>query len=164
MSDRGFVSGIYITQEKSTPLYEVNRVEAVEGLGLKGDRNYIQQLQSTPEERRPENELTLIELESVEYLNREFDMGTFSPGDLRRNIITKNVSLNDLTGKKFKIGEVEAEGIELCEPCRHLEKLTGKPVMKPLVHKAGLRARILKGGIISKGDEILVEMLPRTLF
>jgi MOSC domain-containing protein YiiM len=51
-------------------------------------------------------------------------------GEARRNIVTRNVPLNHLVGKEFAIGDVRIRGIRLCEPCDHLQKVTGKPVIK----------------------------------
>jgi MOSC domain-containing protein YiiM len=45
-------------------------------------------------------------------------------------------------------------GIRLCEPCSHLEGLTGKGVLTGLIHRGGLRAQILKDGMIRVGDSI----------
>lgn len=157
MEKKGTVIGIYITPEKSTPTRKVEQVEAVEGIGLKGDRYFKKQLKKNPDQRSPEKELTLIEYESVEMLNQNYDFGEVRAGDLRRNVITQNIRLNPLVGRTFRVGEVVAHGLELCEPCIHLEKLTDKKIMKPLVHKGGIRAKIVKGGIIRNGDNIFVE-------
>jgi MOSC domain-containing protein YiiM len=44
---------------------------------------------------------------------------------------------------------------ETSEPCAHLEKLARPGLLRPLVHRGGLRADILSGGTISIGDEIV---------
>ena len=64
--------------------------------------------------------------------------------------------LNPLVGKRFRVGDVECRGIELCEPCAHLQSLTYEGIMRALVHKAGLNAEIITGGEIAVGDEITV--------
>jgi MOSC domain-containing protein YiiM len=46
--------------------------------------------------------------------------------------------------------------IRLCEPCRHLEQVTGQPVRAGLVHRGGLRAQIVTGGTIRVADSIEV--------
>ena len=68
--------------------------------------------------------------------------------------MTRNVPLNHLVGREFAIGGVRIRGIRLCEPCDYLEKITGKPVIKGLLHRGGLRARILTPGTIRVGDEV----------
>lgn len=152
----GTITGIFITPEPEGEIFGVESIEAVAGVGLKGDRNYYKQIKLPAEKRKPENECTLVEWESIDELNQSGEFGIIQPYDLRRNLVTKNIHLNDLVGRIFTIGEVTAKGIELCEPCRHLEKMTGKKIMKPLVHKAGLRAQIIHGGMIHMGDEIKI--------
>ena len=77
-------------------------------------------------------------------------------GAARRNIVTRNVALNHLVGREFSIGSVRIRGIRLCEPCDHLQKVTGKPVIKGLLHRGGLRAQILTHGTIRVGDPVTV--------
>ena len=72
----------------------------------------------------------------------------------RRNLLTRGVDLDRLVGARFRVGEVECEGIELCEPCRHLEGLTYPGVLRGLVHRGGLRAAILEDGEIAVGDPV----------
>ena len=85
-----------------------------------------------------------------------FDYGVeLAAGDARRNIVTRGVALNHLVGKEFTVGNVRIRGIRLCEPCDHLERLTGKPVLKGLLHRGGLRAQILTEGTIHAGDEVV---------
>ena len=74
--------------------------------------------------------------------------------ETRRNLLTCGIALNHLVGRKFRIGDVLVRGLKLCEPCEHLEKLTGKKVIKALRHRGGLRAEILTDGLIKVGDVI----------
>ena len=77
--------------------------------------------------------------------------------DFRRNIITKDTKLNDLVGKKFMIGKVKVEGIDLCRPCRHLtEMLNQKNILKEFLRKGGLRCKILTSSEIHIGDRIKI--------
>ena len=69
-------------------------------------------------------------------------------------MLTRGIGLNDLVGERFTVGEVECEGVELCEPCNHLEGLTQPGVMRGLVHRAGLCAEVLRGGSIRVGDGV----------
>ena len=102
---------------------------------------------------RVDRHVTLIEAEEVERL--AVDAGIhLAPGESRRNITTRGVRLNDLVGRRFRVGGALLEGTRLCEPCTDLEALTGKPVMRPLLHRAGLRALIIEGGDIAVGDDI----------
>jgi MOSC domain-containing protein YiiM len=69
-------------------------------------------------------------------------------------VLTSGVRLNDLLGKRFRVGGVEAVGAEWCEPCNHIEGLTYPGVLKGMVHRAGLRADIVQPGTIAVGDEV----------
>ena len=55
------------------------------------------------------------------------------------------------------MGSVRIQGVELCEPCAHMQELVGQPVLRPLVHRAGLRARLLDDGKLRVGDPIEVD-------
>jgi len=148
------VLGIFISETATTLPVSVNRVRAVAKRGLENDR-YFQGVGtfSNAEPNGPGRGLTLIEKESLEHIRDTCGM-TLSGEESRRNIMTENVDLNELVGRQFQIGEVLVEGIRLCHPCGHLEKLTGKKVLSALKNRGGLRANILTDGIISIGDEI----------
>ena len=72
-------------------------------------------------------------------------------------MLTRGVDVNSLVGKRFRIGDVECRGVELCEPCSHLQSLTQPGVIKGLTHRGGLNADILNDGHIGVGDSISVE-------
>ena len=66
-----------------------------------------------------------------------------------------NCDLNSLVGKEFQIGKVVLKGMRLCEPCKYLAKeLNEEKVLSQMIHKAGLRAQIIKGGSIDKTSQI----------
>jgi MOSC domain-containing protein YiiM len=149
----GTVESIHIAAEAMGSLQPVDQAEAIPGAGLAGDR-YVLKV-GTFYKPEPDYELTLIEAESIEALQRDYQI-ELSAGESRRNIVTRNVPLNHLVGKEFAIGAVRIRGIRLCEPCDHLQKVTGKPVIKGLLHRGGLRAQILTPGTIRVGDAITV--------
>ncbi len=124
----------------SEALGPVSSVAAVAGKGLVGDRHF-------KDGHAPGNALTLIEAEVLE------DVG-LTGAQSRRQVVVRGVRLNDLIGKRFRIGDVECLGVEICEPCRHLQQLTRAGIIKDLIHRGGLNADILSGGTISLGDEI----------
>ncbi len=132
-----------ITIGESDALRSVETVSAVEGCGLAGDRHY------EPAGQRAGGALTLIEAEVLE------DVGLSGPAS-RRQVVVRGVRLNDLIGKRFRVGEVECLGVELCEPCRHLESLTRPGIIKELLHRGGLNADILSSGTIAVGDTVVL--------
>jgi MOSC domain-containing protein YiiM len=150
MSD-GTVDSIYIAAAAQGPPQSVAQVAAIPGAGLEGDR-YALKL-GTFYKPTPDRELTLIEAEAIEAMGRDYHI-ELAAGEARRNIVTRNVALNHLVGKEFAIGEVRIRGIRLCEPCDHLQRVTGKAVIKGLLHRGGLRAQILTPGMIRVGDAV----------
>jgi MOSC domain-containing protein YiiM len=149
----GTVESIHIASAAEAKTESLGQVVAIPGEGLEGDRYALKT--GTFYEPGPDYELTLIEAEAVEALQRELQV-ELAAGDARRNIVTRDVPLNHLVGKEFTIGDVRIRGIRLCEPCDHLEKLTGKKILKGLVHRGGLRAQILTKGTIRVGDAVKV--------
>ena len=128
------------------------RVTARAGVGLDGDR-YAAGTGHWSPDLRTDRELTLIEAEVLEDLATT-DGIRLAPGETRRNVTTRGIRLNDLVGRRFRVGAVDCEGTRLCEPCQYLTDQLGKPILRPLVHRAGLRARILTDGEIAIGDEV----------
>jgi MOSC domain-containing protein YiiM len=128
------------------------RLEA--GRGLVGDRYHREAgTFSAKLKGKPGREVTLIESESIDRFNRQTGLA-LAYGDLRRNLVTRGIRLNDFVGHEFRIGECRLEGVRLCEPCAHLAQTVAKQVLPALVHEAGLRARIVRGGTIRSGDAI----------
>jgi MOSC domain-containing protein YiiM len=123
-------------------LQPVESAVAVAGKGLEGDRYFY------PDGADPGRALTLVEEENVQDVR-------LGPGQTRRQLTTRGVRLNDLVGKRFRVGDVECYGVELCEPCKHLESLTRPGLIKDMVHRAGLNADILTDGTIAVGDPVV---------
>jgi len=150
----GSVVSIHIADGAGSEMRSVSEAQAVPGRGLEGDR-YFKNI-GTFSKPAPDRELTLIELEAVEAFKNQTGV-ELSPGNARRNIVTRDVPLNHLVGREFQIGEVRVRGLDLCEPCGHLARLTNESVLPGLVHRGGLRAQILSEGVISVGDSVVLQ-------
>ena len=148
----GTVDSIHIAPSAAQPTVAVAKARAVPGKGLEGDR-YFNREGTYSNRHGPDREITLIEIETIEALERDYSL-KLDPGDARRNIVTRGMALNHLVGRDFTIGEVTLRGIRLCEPCNHLASLTDDKVKPGLVHRGGLRAQILSEGVIRAGDTI----------
>lgn len=149
----GQVVSIHITPRAEAPMVAVDEVTAEPGLGLTGDRYHAHTgtYSETPGTGR---DVTLIASEAIARVAEDHGI-TLAPGESRRNITTRGVDLNALVDKEFRVGEVVLRGMRLCEPCEYLQEHTGKPgLTKALVHRGGLRADIIRGGVIRVGDEI----------
>jgi MOSC domain-containing protein YiiM len=149
---RGTLVAIFTAPASGEPMVEWPRLEATVDCGLAEDR-YATNIARHERGYTKIRHVTLIEEETVEALRRDHEIDV-APILLRRNLLTRGVPLNHLIGKKFRIGEVVLAGTELCTPCQYLADLIGHPVLKPLVHRGGIRAEIVEGGELHAGDEI----------
>ncbi|MGM0601655.1 MAG: MOSC domain-containing protein, partial [Candidatus Rifleibacteriota bacterium] len=144
------VEKILISPEEGGKIKILPSVKAIEGAGFEGDR-----YAKDENRQKPANQATFIEAENIE----AFAAATgkeVSAKDARRNIVTSGIRLNPLVGRKFRVGDAEFEGLELCEPCKGWAEKTQPEVLKFFAHKGGLNARIIKTGTISVGDKIQI--------
>jgi MOSC domain-containing protein YiiM len=145
----GRVEGIYIAGEHGELPEPVQSVRALAGRGLEGNRYFF-------DEAAPGRALTLIAAEAVEAMEQE-DGISIEPRESRRNVVTRGIDVNALVGKRFRVGNVECHGVELCEPCADLQAMTKPGIIKGLAHRGGLNADILSDGEISVGDAVVAE-------
>jgi MOSC domain-containing protein YiiM len=141
----GTVEAILTAPRAEASLTQTDETEAIAGRGLAGDRYCAGRGTFSGPGRG--YQLTLVEAEVLDDIELPWE-------DARRNIVTRGISLNGLVGRRFRIGAVECVGRRLAEPCAHLEKLARPGLLRPLVHRGGLRADITTGGVIRRGDEI----------
>ena len=149
---QGTVVSIHIADTGEALMRSVREVRAVPGRGLEGDR-YFAKEGSFSDRGGPGRDVTLIEIEAIEALERDYQT-KIEPGAARRNIVTRGIGLNHLVGREFKVGDVTLRGVRLCEPCAHLQKLTADKVLPGLVHRGGLRCDILTSGVIRPGAPV----------
>ena len=140
---------IGITKHNNQEIQEVKEISLSAGKGIIGDRYYH-------EYNEGRNQLTLIESENIDYYNEKFNL-KIPYLNFRRNIVTKGIKLNDLVSKKLIIGKTEVRAIDLCRPCKPLQKNLGQNnIIKEFLRKGGLRCEILTSANIKVGDEIKV--------
>jgi hypothetical protein len=139
----GTVEAILIAPDTSAPVRSVEAAE-VTTVGLRGDR--YEAGRGTFASHRPGSALTLVDAAVLEALPRAIDH--------RRNVVVRGTDLNALVGVTFTLGEVTCRGRRLCEPCAHLDRLNGGGILRPLVHRGGLRADVLEPGTIRVGDAL----------
>jgi MOSC domain-containing protein YiiM len=141
---RGQVEAIFLAPNHGEPPSEVPLAVAHPGRGLEGDRHF---------EDSEAGDITLIEAEAIERLQADHGLD-LSRGESRRQVLVRGIDLATFVGRRFRVGQVECQGDERCEPCQHLARLVESPsVLTGLVH-TGLRASIITGGTIRPGDEI----------
>lgn len=157
-SDLGIVSAIHIALEAGAAVQSRDSVEAVAGRGIRDDRYFAGRGTYSESARDVPREITLIEAETLAALKREAGI-ELPPGAHRRNLTTRGVALNHLVDERFRVGAAVLEGVELCEPCSYLERLLDVDGLHDaLVHRGGLRARIVESGVVSVGDEVEVSV------
>ena len=147
----GKVETVMIAPAAEAEMVRVERATARRGQGLEGDR-YFDGHGTFSNSHARGHDLTLIEAEVLDALT--LPDGRLVPEEARRNIVTRGIDLNALVAQQFRIGKVECFGQRLCEPCAHLERVTERTLLRPLIHKGGLRADVLSDGEICVGDEI----------
>ena len=77
-------------------------VEAISQKGIVNDRHF-------KENNSNKCQITLIEIENINYYN-QISGTSFLAKDFRRNIITKNIELNNLIGKKLVTHQTGSQG------------------------------------------------------
>lgn len=152
MGTQASVEEIYIAPAAGAKMHKVEEVQAVAGLGLRGDR-YCERkgLYSGVDECQ----VTLIEGEDLDEVSQSAGLRV-KAGEHRRNIVTRGVRLDLLSGKLFQIGEAILQYDRPRPPCSYLQSLTQPDMARALMDKAGICARIVKSGTIRAGDPIRI--------
>jgi MOSC domain-containing protein YiiM len=151
MKFEGQLLSIHIAEAGGEAMKELHQARLIEGVGIEGDRyatgkGYYSHM---PDIR----EVTLIDEETLIAMKRDHDIELL-PREHRRNLTTRNVPLNHLVGRRFKVGDTLLEGGRLNVPCKYLQTLLNKKVFVPLLNRSGLNCRIIEGGTIYTGDPI----------
>lgn len=149
----GRVLAIYVSPERMKPMEARDSVRAVPGVGIEGDHRF-DPTGELAKKKGPGRQITLIEMEAIEAVSRDYKI-QLGADQTRRNVLTRGVALNHLIGKEFRVGDIRLVGVELCEPCASLESMTQKGVKAALIHRGGIRCRILDAGELRVGDAIV---------
>jgi len=152
LSWKGSLAAIHVADRASQPMRALAEAQLVAGVGIPGDR-YAERCGTYSGRHHIDRQVTLIEEETLEALARDHGI-VLAPHEHRRNLTTRAVALNHLVGHYFAIGDCVLYGGRLNVPCRHLEELIGKSVLKPLIHRSGLNARVIVGARVRAGDAI----------
>jgi hypothetical protein len=144
----GIVEAIVLAPGARAPVAAVDAALAVAGQGLQGDRYAAGA--GTFASGRPGSALTLVDAAVLD----ELAAARGAPIDHRRNVVVRGTDLNALVGRRFALGDAQCEGRRLCEPCAHLDRHNGGGVLRPLVHRGGLRADVVRGGWVRVGDAL----------
>lgn len=144
----GRLEWIGLRPARKEPMQVVTEVEAIEGLGLAGDRR-------CQGSRGSARQMTIISLESIDTVARLLKKDRIAPELLRRNLVVSGINLTALRHQRFQIGEAIFEATAQCHPCLRMEQALGKHGVAAMLGHGGLCAKIIKGGIIELGDKVM---------
>lgn len=134
------VVGLFLAQEKGTPMKPVAEAHAISGRGFEGDRHALK----PPGSKR---QLLILDERSLEDLQ-------VAPGALKENVIVSGLPLEDLPpGQRLRLGDVLVELSEQCVPCQKLD-LIRPGLLKESWGKRGQLAKVLEGGWVEVGDAV----------
>ncbi|MFT3805313.1 MOSC domain-containing protein [Arenimonas sp.] len=142
----GRVVWIGLRPKRDVPMQEVSEAFATTGIGLTGDRY------TSGSGKRG---ITLIQAEHLPAIAALSGHASVPPALLRRNIVVSGLPLIALKGRRFRIGEVLLEGTDECDPCSRMEDALGPGGYNAMRGHGGLCARILEGGVLRIGDDVV---------
>ena len=146
----GSLEHILLRTERRGKVERVEETEVIAGLGLAGDHRAKRKEVNVQSKRQ----VTLIQAEHLPALSAM--MGhEVRPEDTRRNLVVSGLNLLALKDKRFKIGEVVFEGSGLCHPCSRMEETLGEGGYNVMRGHGGILARVLQGGTLRVGDEVV---------
>ncbi|WP_439100897.1 MOSC domain-containing protein [Congregibacter sp.] len=147
----GTLEWIGLRSARKAPLTEVESVLAIGNRGLEGDHR----VDKTPGSGR---QVTLVSREFIEQTAHFLGVEAIAPSTLRRNLVVSRINLHALRHQRFSIGDALFEASALCHPCSRMETALGKGGVAAMLGHGGLCCRILKGGVITVGDSVEVEV------
>jgi len=129
---------------KDFDIHEVDSLECIAGRGVTDDRFF-----DYKEDYK--GQITLFDWAVHERVRDEIVKGELHPRAFRRNVVVEGVDLNSLIHKRFRLGEIELTGSCECKPCYWMDQACAPGTFEFLKGVGGLRARIVKGGILPIG-------------
>jgi len=146
-------------------------IRLVAGLGVEGDAHYGDKVQHVFHARRNPDAPNLRQVHLIhEELFDELRTNGFQvrPGGIGENVTTRGLDLLALpTGTILQIGnEAVVEITGLRNPCRQIDAFAkgltaavlGRDAQGQLIRKAGVMAIVVKGGDVTVGDAIAMEL------
>ena len=144
---QGKVEWIGVRPARKEPMQILESVEAVAGLGLKGDRR-VQGREGSA------RQITIISVEYIQIISQLLKKNEINPALLRRNIVVSGTNLTALRHQRFRMGETIIEATAQCHPCKRMDEALGKNGVDAMLGHGGLCAKIIEGGMIHIGDTV----------
>ena len=137
----GRVEAIHIAAAEGAPMEARESVEIRADLGIVGDRYAA---------AGRKGQLTLVAVEELAEAGRE--LGIDIPrGATRRNVTVRGVPLSREPGARLRLGPVVVEVTGPAEPCDIMEASVAPGARDALKARAGIRARVIEGGVLRVG-------------
>ncbi|NVK40885.1 MAG: MOSC domain-containing protein [Oceanospirillaceae bacterium] len=147
LPQQGRLERILIRPSREEAMQGLQQAEIAPGTGIVGDR-----FQGRVDSKR---QVTLFQAEMLPVLASLLHVDSVDPRLLRRNLLVRGISLQALSGRRFRIGEVLLEGAGQCHPCSRMEKALGPGGFNAMRGIGGLCARVIEGGRIRVGDSVI---------
>ena len=138
-NDTGAVVAVQLCPGHRKVTQPVQSAMAVEGVGLEGDVHAL---------RDSIRQVLLVEQETLEALD-------LSPGSVKENVSIRGISLMSLMpGQTLQIGDTILKITKPCGPCLRKEEIRAG-LSQQHQGRRGMLARVMKGGVTSRGDSIV---------
>jgi MOSC domain-containing protein YiiM len=144
-SKPGVVAAISVRPGRMEPAIVLDHVRAIEKKGLEGDRSI-----------GGNRQVTFIQKEHMAAVASFLGKPSLEFTVTRRNILVEGMNLLSLKGKQFQIGEAILEYSGECHPCSRMEEALGEGGYNAMRGHGGITAKIIKSGLISKGDAVCI--------
>jgi len=114
------------------------------GRGIEGDRFF-----DYKEDYK--GQITFFGWDTYQQIKAALAVPDLKPEAFRRNVLVGGLSLDDLIGRRFRLGGVEFEGMCEAKPCYWMEQAVAPGAEAWLRGRGGLRAKILTDGVLHAG-------------
>ena len=141
----GVIIAVCASQKRMDPKRDMGEGYLRQGYGLEGDAHA----------GLSEREVSLLAWESIERLSKEHSVEA-GPGDFAENLTTQGLDLVSLPlGARLRTGEAVLEVVQIGKPpdAAHTYNFQGLSILPT----EGIFCRVIEGGRVRKGDEIVVK-------
>ena len=142
----GKIIAVCRSKDKGTPKEDVGEGLFKEEYGLVGDAHA---------DCCTHRQVSLLAIESIDKMRRRgFDVG---PGAFAENLTTERIDLVALpVGTRLTVGQgVVLEVTQIGKDC-HTKCAIYRQIGKCVMPKEGVFARVVKGGVVKAGDELVI--------
>ena len=150
----GRVEWIGVRPQREGRVVSMPEVRAIKDVGLQGDHY--------GGGAGGKRHLTLIQHEHLAVVARLLALRDkvptivpIDPAFVRRNVVISGLNLLALKNQRFRLGEALLEFTGPCQPCSAMEETLGRGGYNAMRGHGGICARILDGGLIRIGDELV---------